>query len=268
MREIYASKGEKAAREYSKAYYDIKPDDRSINVQDILDYSKKNPDVSRATLNALMPKNASGSLTKENGQWVYKDKEGKTTKTGMTEAEHKVEEKVSQDLSSYGLDKKSAAATYAKAQKTIPSLTTKQFADTYKSIDSNSNQGITQKELVEYMNNAKLSKDEGAQIWSAYGSDSWKKSATYNNGQWCLSGGSSGKSGKSSGGTSSSAAYQKAVQAFGEGYTTSDYKNTKSAIDTDGNGKLKKAEVKAYMDAHPEQADQIWAAYSQKNWKR
>ena len=118
------------------------------------------------------------------------------------------------------------------------------------------------------MNTAKLSKDEGAQIWSAYGSDSWKKSATYNNGQWSLSGGSSGKSGKSSGGTSSSAAYQKAVQAFGEGYTTSDYKNTKSAIDTDGNGKLKKAEVKAYMDAHPEQADQIWAAYSQKNWKR
>ena len=268
LREIYDAKGEKAAKEYAQAYNAAGKDGNAPSIQDVLDYATKNPKTSKATLNALMPKNATGSLTKENGQWVYKDKEGKTTKTGMTEAEHKAEEKVSQDLSSYGLDKKSAAATYAKAQKTIPSLTTKQFADTYKSIDSNSNQGITQKELVSYMNNAKLSKDEGAQIWSAYGSDSWKKSATYNNGQWSLSGGSSGKSGKSSGGTSSSAAYQKAVQAFGEGYTTSDYKNTKSAIDTDGNGKLKKAEVKAYMDAHPEQADQIWAAYSQKNWKR
>lgn len=268
LREIYDVKGEKAAKEYAQAYNAAGKDGNAPSIQDVLDYATKNPKTSKATLNALMPKNATGSLTKENGQWVYKDKEGKTTKTGMTEAEHKAEEKVSQDLSSYGLDKKSAAATYAKAQQTIPSLTTKQFADTYKQIDSNSNQGITQKELVSYMNNSKLSKDEGEQIWSAYGSDSWKKSATYNNGQWSLSGGSSGKSGKSSGGTSSSAAYQKAVQAFGEGYTTSDYKNTKSAIDTDGNGKLKKAEVKAYMDAHPEQADQIWAAYSQKNWKR
>lgn len=272
LREIYDTKGADAAKEYASAYKNAGDGKGSPSIQEVLDYAKANPKVSKETLEALMPKSSTGTLAKEKGEWVYKDKNGNVSKTGMTEKERRVAEKEakiqegkSKDLSTYGLDKKSVVSTYEKAQKTIPSLTTKQFADTYKKIDSNSNQGITQKELIAYMNDAKLSKDEGAQVWSAYGSDSWKKTANYSNGQWNLSGGS-GKSGGSS--TASSAAYQKAVQAFGSGFSTSDYKNTKSAIDTDGNGKLKKAEVKAYMDAHPEQADQIWAAYAQKNWKR
>lgn len=268
LRDVYEKRGEKAAQEYAEAYYAAKPQKGSIQVQDVLNYAKKNPNVSADTLNALMPSDAqeNGKLEKVKGEWVYKNKDGEVTKTGMSLSEQKAADDAAESLPKYGLDKPSVPYTYAKAQKTIPGLTTKEFASTYKKIDADGNQGIKQDEIIAYLNSANMSEDKGKQIWEAYGASNWQKTPVYSNGQWSLSGSSSGK--KSGGGTASSAAYQKAVQAFGNGFSTTDFKNTKSAIDSDGNGRVKKAELKAYMDAHPEQADQLWAAYAAKNWKR
>lgn len=84
-------------------------------------------------------------------------------------------QKTSESLDDYGLTKQSASYTYEKATSVIPSLTTKEFANTYKQIDSNGNQGITQDELIDYFNRNHFSQAKADQYWAAYGSSSWKK---------------------------------------------------------------------------------------------
>lgn len=73
--------------------------------------------------------------------------------------------------------KKSAQYTYATALKEIPSLTPQAFDKTYKQIDgadgSDPNQGISQKEMIAYLNKGNYTQNQAEQIWNAYGGH-WK----------------------------------------------------------------------------------------------
>jgi hypothetical protein len=184
LRAVYEKGGEKAAKEYAEAYKATKPEKGNITIQNVLDYAKRNPNVSSDTLKAIMPSNAAGKLEKVNGEWVYKDKKGEVAKTGMTEKEQKIAEKQSDQLKDYGLNKQSVTYTYDKAQQTIPGLTMKDFATTYKKIDTNGNQGITQDELISYFNSSKISPEDAQKLWTAYGSSRWKKKPVNSNGTW------------------------------------------------------------------------------------
>ena len=102
---------------------------------------------------------------------------------GNTEAaQEKIDE--AQQLSSLGLNKPGPTYTYYTAKEIIPSLSTEDFAKTYKAIDSNSNQGITQDELITYLNRNNISESEGKKLWKAYGSSKWKKIPTLKDGTW------------------------------------------------------------------------------------
>lgn len=94
-------------------------------------------------------------------------------KKAKAEKEEKAKAEETKDtLSSYGLDKTGPTKTYEKAKSEIPSLTTQQFATTYKKIDSDGNQGIKQQELLDYLNKYVTSETKAQEIWSAYGG--WK----------------------------------------------------------------------------------------------
>jgi hypothetical protein len=106
-------------------------------------------------------------------------------KKAKAEKEEKAKAEETKDtLSSYGLDKTGPTKTYEKAKSEIPSLTTQQFATTYKKIDSDGNQGIKQDEIIDYLNNNNVTEAEAQKIWSAYGNSSWKKIPVLKNGKW------------------------------------------------------------------------------------
>ena len=89
-------------------------------------------------------------------------------------------------LSDYGLTKPGVTETYNYAvnnYKDVPSLD--EFAKTYKKIDTNSNQGVTQDELISYLNRGNYSMDEANKLWRIYGVSTWKKvPALDDNGKW------------------------------------------------------------------------------------
>ncbi|WP_034452423.1 hypothetical protein [Butyrivibrio sp. AE2032] len=87
-------------------------------------------------------------------------------------------------LQNNGLTKPGPSYTYYNAQEKIPSLTPEEFTKTYKAIDSNGNQGITQDELINYLDKSKVSETEGKKLWSAYGSSKWKAIPKLENGTW------------------------------------------------------------------------------------
>lgn len=98
-------------------------------------------------------------------------------------AQQKVDD--AQSLASLGLDKPGPTYTYYKAQEQIPGLTTEQFANTYKSIDANSNQGITQDELIDFLNKSGVSSEsEAMKYWNAYGNSDWKSIPSLKDGKW------------------------------------------------------------------------------------
>ncbi|WP_173431962.1 hypothetical protein [Sharpea azabuensis] len=90
-----------------------------------------------------------------------------------------------QQLPTLGLDKPGPTYTYYNAQKKIPNLTVEEFAKTYKSIDSNSNQGIAQDEIINYLNKQHISSEsEAKKIWNAYGKSDWKSIPSLQDGTW------------------------------------------------------------------------------------
>jgi hypothetical protein len=90
-----------------------------------------------------------------------------------------------QQLPTLGLDKPGPTYTYYNAQKNIPNLTVEEFAKTYKSIDSNSNQGIAQDEIINYLNRQHISSEsEAKKIWNAYGKSDWKSIPSLQDGTW------------------------------------------------------------------------------------
>ncbi|MCR5675400.1 MAG: hypothetical protein K6G16_06815, partial [Lachnospiraceae bacterium] len=178
--EAYDKNGEKGVIEYLIAKDAAKNEKGNITVQSVLDYAKANKDVSKETLEMMMPSNASGSLAKVNGKWVYKDKEGKVDK----QSSDTPAEKTKTELQDYGITKNGAIASVEKAQTVIPGLTQKEAVNTYKKIDTNGNQGITQDELIGYLNKNNMSESEGKKYWNAYGNASWKKVPVLANGTW------------------------------------------------------------------------------------
>lgn len=103
----------------------------------------------------------------------------------MKAAEQKID--AATQISNLGLDKPGPTYTYYSAQKTIPDLTPEKFVKTYKSIDSDGNQGIKQDEIINYLNNNNISESEGKKIWSAYGNSSWKSIPSLKDGKWSKS---------------------------------------------------------------------------------
>ena len=72
-------------------------------------------------------------------------------------------------LTSNGLSADSGMKNYEKAKQTIPSLTADQFARTYQKIDANSKSGISQTELLDYINQYATSESDAQSLWEAYG---------------------------------------------------------------------------------------------------
>ena len=91
----------------------------------------------------------------------------------VEQAQQIVENTVS--LQSLGLDKPGPAYAYENAQNIIPGLTVEQFADTYKAMDADGNQGLKQSEIIDYLNSNNISSIEGGRLWNAYGNGTWKK---------------------------------------------------------------------------------------------
>ena len=90
-------------------------------------------------------------------------------------------------LQSLGLDKSGPTFTYEKAQTVFPNLSVEEFAQTYKAIDADGNQGIKQGEIIDYLNSGSYTQAQGNKIWSGYGNSTWKKIPVLdNNGTWSL----------------------------------------------------------------------------------
>jgi hypothetical protein len=86
------------------------------------------------------------------------------------------------ELASYGAnDTASTVKYYAHAKQVIPSLTTKQYADTLYKIGG-SDYKIKQDEMLAYFNNNNLSDSEINTYWNAYGN--WKTIPKLKNGVW------------------------------------------------------------------------------------
>lgn len=79
----------------------------------------------------------------------------------------------SQELTNAGIDDYNLQLKYDHAAGVIPSLTPEQFMTTWDDIDSNSNDSITQDEMIAYLNQNPTSYDldTALQYWNAYGSD-------------------------------------------------------------------------------------------------
>ena len=91
---------------------------------------------------------------------------------------------VGEQLASLGLDKPAPNYTYQKAVKEIPGLTMDSFVNQYKDIDFNSNQAITQDEVIDYLNRGKYTQSYADQLWAAYGASTWKKKPKQVDGKW------------------------------------------------------------------------------------
>lgn len=154
----------------SKAYNTYKQG----GIPGLVDYYKKE--------NAKDVANQTGFSSASNASKVIQ----KDVQNGnMKAAEQKID--AATQISNLGLDKPGPTYTYYNAQKTIPDLTPEKFVKTYKSIDSDGNQGIKQDEIINYLNNNNISESEGKKIWSAYGNSSWKSIPSLKDGKWSKS---------------------------------------------------------------------------------
>lgn len=91
-------------------------------------------------------------------------------------------EDIQKELASYGaIDSKKTVEYYAHARKTIPSLTTKEYANTLHKIGG-SDYKITQDEMLNYFNNNSLSESQINTYWNAYGN--WKTVPKLKKGVW------------------------------------------------------------------------------------
>lgn len=122
-------------------------------------------------LNYVIARNTLATLGRQNNP-ANREQIIETLNQGGTEA---VQEMIdhSQELTDAGLDSYNLQFKYDHAAGVIPSLTPEQFIQTFDSIDSNSNDSITQDEMIAYLNQNPTSYDLDTvlQYWNAYGSD-------------------------------------------------------------------------------------------------
>ena len=187
MREVYAKDGADAVRNYSDAYQKIKnANDGDVNIQTILNYAHDNKGLDQKTMNALLPANSKGTFVKQNGEWVYRDQDGKVSKTANNTPEGKASEANKKIWANMGLDKTSSLAVLEKAVTVLDTLSPQQIAKEYKQIDADGNQGIKQSEMVDYFNQNGMSADEVNKYWQAFGRDNWKQIPVLVKGKWVL----------------------------------------------------------------------------------
>lgn len=94
-------------------------------------------------------------------------------------------------LDGYGLNKDGPKYTYEKASTVFPDWSVQDFAQKYKAIDADHNQGIKQTEIIDFLNSGSYSQSEGEEYWEAFGktegSNAWKKIPVRDdNGTWSL----------------------------------------------------------------------------------
>ena len=82
----------------------------------------------------------------------------------------KVEEITSaaQSVEDLGFTKVGPKETYIKAKEYDSSLSLEDFGKTYRSIDTNGNQGITQNEVLDYLSQNHVPQVQGLKIWNMY----------------------------------------------------------------------------------------------------
>ena len=161
--DIYKSQG----KEGIVKYLNDKATAESLGM-DYNTYTKKNAEVPGGAEQWAQDKQAAqdlGFVTKSGN--VQTDQYEKVLAKAGTQAA-----KMQNDLPALvdmGLEK-SAFYTYANAINVIPSLTPTEFAQTYKEINYDTSNAMTQKELLEYINSFDYDDPrEAEELWSAYG---------------------------------------------------------------------------------------------------
>jgi hypothetical protein len=91
----------------------------------------------------------------------------KAAATGDTKKVQEITQ-AAQSVEDLGFTKVGPKETYVKAKNIVPSLTLEEFGKTYKEIDANGNQGISQTEVIDYMNKYHLSPEQGQKTWDMY----------------------------------------------------------------------------------------------------
>ena len=85
-------------------------------------------------------------------------------------------------LKGMGLDT-SAIYTYASAIKNNGSINANEFAKTYNAINTNTKNGMTQDEMLAYLNKGSYSQEEANALWTTYG-EGWKQVPVLVGGTW------------------------------------------------------------------------------------
>lgn len=75
-------------------------------------------------------------------------------------------------LGKYGVGYKEAVDVWSNAKQVIPKLTMPDFAKTYNLIDTNNKNGISQTEMLNYLNNNEIPYVDGKELYDAYAPDS------------------------------------------------------------------------------------------------
>ena len=195
------------------------------------------------------------------------------------------------ELKAYGVSL-SSADLYQGAKQKLPQLTVKQFANMYKTADGDGNGSLKQDEIISLMNSDKKhAKTYQKALWK----DDWKKTPVLNGGKYVASG--SNNSSKSTGKSSKDdkAAWVKQLNS-GEGdigalieqngyknhvadlysaakkrnpnITADEYISAFKAADTNGNGGVTQAEIKALMKREPQNADRYYSMLWSDKWKK
>lgn len=137
----------------------------------------------KAVVDYLNAKSASDSAGLSANSNAAKAIQADVSNGDMEAAQEKID--AAQQLPTLGLDKPGPTYAYYNAQKQIPGLTVEEFATTYKTIDTDKNQGIKQDEVIDYLNKNKItSQSEANKIWSAYGNSEWKSIPSIKDGVW------------------------------------------------------------------------------------
>ena len=178
LRKAYEKGGEEAATKYAEIYNGSKSDSGRVTIQGMVDYAQGHKDVTLADIGSVKPSEYTGTFKKEGDYWVYEDKDGNKTYPSDSP-----QGKTKKELETYGLKGDKILPMLIRAKQTIPKLTTAQFAKTYKEIDRDSKNGLSQKEMLAYLNKGSWTEEEANQLWVAYGDD-WQKKPTLKNGEW------------------------------------------------------------------------------------
>lgn len=89
-----------------------------------------------------------------------------------------------QSVEDLGFTKVGPKETYVKAKSVDPSMSLEEFAKTYRDIDANGNQGITQKEVIDYLNANKVPELEGMNTWNKFAPNGKKTPYIKKDGTW------------------------------------------------------------------------------------